>query len=62
MVETPEYQEYIEQQSREKRSERRMLEFIFTDLLLPNEDFINHIEEHFINWDDDAEMMNILII
>ena len=62
LIETPEYQEYIEQQSREKRSERRMLEFIFTDLLLPNEDFINHIEEHFINWDDDAEMMHTLVL
>ena len=62
LVETQEYQEYIEQQSREKRSERRMLEFIFTDLLLPNEDFINHIEEHFINWDDDAEMMHTLVL
>ena len=61
-VETPEYQEYIEQQSREKRTERRMLEFIFTDLLLPNEDFISHIEEHFINWDDDAEMMHTLVL
>jgi transcription antitermination protein NusB len=39
-----------------------MLEFIFTDLLLPDEDFINHIEEHFINWDDDAEMMHSLVI
>ena len=26
--------------------------------MLPNEDFINHVEEQFINWDDDAEMMN----
>ena len=59
---TPEYAEYIEQQSREKRTEKKMLEFIFTDLLLPNEDFITHIEEHFINWDDDAEMMHTLVI
>ena len=28
--------------------------------MLPNENFISHVEEHFINWDDDAEMMNIL--
>jgi N utilization substance protein B len=62
LVETTEYQEYIEEKSREKRSERRMLEFIFTDLLLPNEDFITHIEEHFINWDDDAEMMHALVL
>jgi N utilization substance protein B len=29
--------------------------------MLPSENFIGHVEEHFINWDDDAEMMNILI-
>ena len=62
LIQTPEYAEYIEQQSREKRSEKKMLEFIFTDLLLPEEDFISHIEEHFINWDDDAEMMHSLVI
>ncbi len=62
LVDTPEYKEYIDEQSRDKKSEKKMLEFIFTDLLLPNEDFINHIEEHFINWDDDAEMMHSLVI
>ena len=39
-----------------------MLEFIFTNLMLPNEDFINHMEEHFIHWDDDAEMMDQLVL
>ncbi|MFC4261655.1 transcription antitermination factor NusB [Ferruginibacter yonginensis] len=62
LIETPEYIEYIEEQSRDKKSEKKMLEFIFTDLMLPNEDFINHIEEHFINWDDDAEMMHSLVL
>jgi transcription antitermination protein NusB len=62
LVDTEEYKEYIDAQSREKKSEKKILEFIFTDLLLPNEDFINHIEEHFINWDDDAEMMHSLVI
>jgi transcription antitermination protein NusB len=62
LIETPEYIEYIEIQARNRKGERKILEFIFTDLLLPNEDFINHVEEHFINWDDDAEMMHSLII
>ncbi len=62
LVDTEEYKEYIELQLREKRSERKILEFIFTDLLLPNENFINHIEDHFINWDDDAEMMHSLVL
>jgi N utilization substance protein B len=29
--------------------------------MLPDERFINHVEEHFINWDDDAEMMQTLV-
>ncbi len=62
LIVTPEYREYIEEQSRDKKSEKKMLEFIFTDLLLPEEDFTSHIEEHFINWDDDAEMMHSLVI
>ncbi len=62
LIETEDYKDYIEEKFREKRSERKILEFIFTDLMLPNDDFINHIEEHFINWDDDAEMMHSLVI
>jgi transcription antitermination protein NusB len=57
-----EYKEYIEVQSREKRPEKEILEYIFGTLLLPNEDFISHVEEHFINWDDDAEMMEQLVL
>ena len=30
--------------------------------MLPNEDFITHVEEQFIHWDDDAEMMNQLVL
>ncbi|NOU37468.1 MAG: transcription antitermination factor NusB [Ferruginibacter sp.] len=59
---TLEYKEYLEVQSRDKKAEKKILEFIFTNLLLPNEDFTNHIEEHFINWDDDGEMMHSLIL
>jgi len=57
-----EYKEYISVLARDKKSEKSILEFIFTNLMLPNEDFTNHIEEHFINWDDDAEMMNVLML
>ena len=62
LTSSPEYKEYISEQSRDKKAEKDILEFIFTNLLLPNEDFINHIEEHFINWDDDAEMMDQLVM
>ena len=59
---SPEYKDYIELQSRDKKSEKDMLEFIFASLMLPNEDVITHLEENFIHWDDDAEMMNLLVL
>jgi N utilization substance protein B len=61
LIESEEYQDYINEQSRNKKGEKDILEFIFTNLMLPNDNFISHVEEHFINWDDDAEMMNILV-
>lgn len=57
-----EYQEYIALEARDKHSELEIIQFIFTGLMLPNEEFINHLEEHFINWDDDAEMMDQLVL
>ncbi len=61
LIASEEYQDYIAIQGRDKKGEKDILEFIFTNLMLPNENFISHVEEHFINWDDDAEMMNVLI-
>jgi transcription antitermination protein NusB len=57
-----EYIEYIGIPSREPKQERLIMEHIFTALMLPNEDFIGHLEEHFIHWDDDAEMMDVLVL
>jgi transcription antitermination protein NusB len=62
LTESPEYKEYISISSREKKDEKRILEFIFSQLMLPNEDFISHLEELFIHWDDDAEMMNLMVL
>jgi len=59
---TEEYKEYIAEPDRNKKEEKRILEFIFNSLMLPNELFISHIEEQFINWDDDAEMMQTLVM
>ncbi len=61
LVRTTEYQEYIAIEGRDKKGEKDILNFIFNDLLLPNEDFIYHIEELFPNWDDDCEMIILLI-
>lgn len=61
MAASPYYQEYINKQGREKNTEKDVLTFIFTDLMLADDNFIAHVEEHFNNWDDDAEMMNQLM-
>jgi N utilization substance protein B len=62
LVVSDEYADYIELQARDKKSEKKILEYILNQLLLPNEDFIQHIEELFINWDDDGELMQTLVM
>jgi N utilization substance protein B len=59
---TDEYNKYIHGDGREKRSEKEILEFIFTTLMLPGEWFEAHIEDLFTNWDDDAEMISQLLL
>ncbi|MFN4006076.1 MAG: transcription antitermination factor NusB [Chitinophagaceae bacterium] len=62
LVQTEIYKKYIAAEQRDKKSDTEILKFIFTDLMLPNEDFVSHIEEYYPNWDDDAEMMNLLML
>src|ERR1700754_687787 len=57
LVAKEEYQAYITSEGRDKRKEKEMLEFIFSEMMLPNELFLAHIEELFTNWDDDGEMI-----
>lgn len=61
LIDSPEYKEYISLPSREKKSEKKILEYIFSDLMLPDEYFLSDAEEKFINWDDDAEMIIVLM-
>ncbi|TDO23441.1 transcription antitermination factor NusB [Sediminibacterium goheungense] len=62
LTETTQYQEYISVEGRDKNKEREIIKLIFTHLMLPNESFTSHIEEHYNNWDDDAEMMEQLML
>ena len=59
---TEEYKRYINGEAREKKSEKDILEFIYTDLMLPNDVFESYAEEHFTNWDDDIEMLNQFLL
>lgn len=57
LVETPEYKQYIATAERTTKGEKDILDFIFRELMLHNEAFTSHIEENFMNWDDDGEMV-----
>ncbi len=62
LTETDKYKEYITIDGRDKAKEKEIMKLIFTQLMLPNESFINHLEELFNNWDDDADMMDQLML
>lgn len=55
------YQQYTSVQARDRKDEKDILEYIFTDLMLPSDDFTSFVEEKFPNWDDDADMVQSLI-
>lgn len=57
LADTPTYQLYIATGERNPKSEREILEFLLNDILLPNEVFISHLEENFMNWEDDSDMV-----
>ena len=61
LVETAEYKNYINQLNRNRKDEIEMLSFIFNNIILQSELFISTAEDHFDNWDDDSEMLQIII-
>jgi N utilization substance protein B len=61
LVESDIYQQYIAIQGRDKKAEKEILDYIFNTLLLPNETFTSYVEEYFTNWDDDADMLIVLM-
>jgi transcription antitermination protein NusB len=62
LMATDEYRAYLGGQGREKKSEKGILEYIFSQLMLADEGFLSHIEELFSNWDDDGDMIGQLVM
>jgi N utilization substance protein B len=57
-IETPEYNNYINNNLEFNNEEdKKIISFLFEKFLLENEDFLAAIEEHFINWNDDATLV-----
>lgn len=55
------YKSYIAEQSREPKAEKAIIDYIYSNLLITNEAFTSHLEEHFNNWDDDCDMIHLLV-
>ncbi len=58
---TDAYKAYIADDQRTKGGEKEILEFIYKEILAKNELFIQHMEDTFLHWSDDEEMMSILL-
>lgn len=52
---TKEYLHYIGINQQSLQEDRKIFEYILNDLMLDNEEFLNHVEENFSNWNDDGE-------
>ncbi len=55
------YKNYIAAPSREKASEKQIVEYIYKEVLDKSELFRQHMEDSFLHWGDDEEMMGILV-
>ena len=62
LAESDVYKKYALDKSRNYNDEKEILIYIFSELMMPDEDFDAHLEDHFNNWNDDAEMMAILML
>ncbi len=58
---TDNYKAYIKEPSRFKAAEKEIIEYLYKNVLITNELFLQHMEDHFLHWGDDEEMMTILI-
>jgi N utilization substance protein B len=57
LVDSEIYKSYIKEEGYDKKEDRDMLAFIFTDLIMANENVTEYLEERFMHWDDDSEMI-----
>lgn len=61
LIQTPEYTAYTAEQSRDAKSEKAIIRFIWTDLILKNEEFQGILHDELAGWEDDKEMAFMLM-
>jgi transcription antitermination protein NusB len=55
------YKNYTKTRERTPREERKIMEYVFNDLMMTSEAFDQHMEDTFLHWQDDKTMMGLLI-
>jgi N utilization substance protein B len=55
------YQEYISVDNRDAKSEKAIIRLIWTELMINNEDFQSFMQDEVSGWEDDKEMIYILM-
>ena len=55
------YQEYVTIDSRDAKSEKAIIRFIWTELMINNEDFQSFMQDEVAGWEDDKDMIYILM-
>lgn len=61
LVKSDAYLQYIEEEGRNTASDKAIITYIWATLLYGSEDFNNYILDEFEYWEDDKDMINILI-
>lgn len=54
------YLEYIRTESREPKSEKDIMWYIWQTVMMEDEDFQSYLNDEWVNWEDDKEMMSML--
>lgn len=55
------YKTYIAADSRDAKSEKAIIRYIWTELIINNEDFQSYLQDEISGWEDDKEMIYILM-
>lgn len=61
LLASAEYKQYLEAETTGEKDDKKIMLFIFQELLMKNELFDQQMEDLFIHWPDDKEMMKLLI-
>jgi transcription antitermination protein NusB len=62
LSETEIYQQYISVPSRDKKTEKQILDHLFEELMLPNESFISHLEENYSKNPEQPISINLSVV